>query len=42
MPQVGLQPMIPLFVRAKTVYALGRATTMIGMYKITISKYVIH
>jgi hypothetical protein len=30
MPQVGFEPMIPVFRRAKTVHALDRATTVIG------------
>jgi hypothetical protein len=30
MPQVGFEPMIRAFKRAKTVDALGRATTVIG------------
>jgi hypothetical protein len=30
MPQVGFQPTIPVFERAKTVHALDRAATVIG------------
>jgi hypothetical protein len=30
MPRVGLEPMIPVFERAKTVHALDRAATVIG------------
>jgi hypothetical protein len=30
MPRVGFEPTIPVFERAKTVYALDRAATMIG------------
>jgi hypothetical protein len=30
MPQVGFKPTIPVFERAKTVRALGRAATVIG------------
>jgi hypothetical protein len=30
MPQVGFEPTIPVFERAKTVYALDRAATVIG------------
>jgi hypothetical protein len=30
MPRVGFEPMIPAFERAKTVYALDRAATVIG------------
>jgi hypothetical protein len=29
MPRVGFEPTIPVFERAKTVYALDRATTVI-------------
>jgi hypothetical protein len=32
MPQVGFEPMIPVFKRAKTVHALDRAATMIGYF----------
>jgi hypothetical protein len=31
MPQVGFEPMIPLFERAKTVHALDRAVTVVGI-----------
>jgi hypothetical protein len=31
MPQVGLEPTIPVFERAKTVHALDRAATVIGL-----------
>jgi hypothetical protein len=30
MPQVGVEPTIPVFERAKTVHALDRAAIMIG------------
>jgi hypothetical protein len=30
MPRVGFEPKIPMFERAKTVYALDRAATVIG------------
>jgi hypothetical protein len=30
MPQVGFEPPIPVFERAKTVHALSRETTVIG------------
>jgi hypothetical protein len=30
MPQVGLEPMIPVFERAKTVHALDRSPIVIG------------
>jgi hypothetical protein len=30
MPRVGFEPTIPLFVRAKTVHALGRAASVIA------------
>jgi hypothetical protein len=35
MPSVGFEPMIPVFEPAKTVHALGRAATVIGLYIIT-------
>jgi hypothetical protein len=31
MPQVGFEPMSPVFEREKTVHALDRAATVIGM-----------
>jgi hypothetical protein len=31
MPQVGSEPTIPVFERAKTVHALDRAATVIGL-----------
>jgi hypothetical protein len=31
MPRVGFEPKIPAFERGKTVYALGRAATVIGI-----------
>jgi hypothetical protein len=31
MPQVGLEPTIPVFERAKTVHALDRAAIVIGL-----------
>jgi hypothetical protein len=31
MRQVGFEPTIPVFERAKTVHALNRATTVIGL-----------
>jgi hypothetical protein len=31
MPQVGFEPMIPVFERAKTVHALDSAATVIGL-----------
>jgi hypothetical protein len=33
MPQVGFEPMIPVFERAKIVHALDRAATVIGKGK---------
>jgi hypothetical protein len=33
MSLAGFEPMIPVFQRAKTFYALGRAATMIGCVK---------
>jgi hypothetical protein len=32
MPQVGLEPTIPVFERAKTSHALDRASTVTGFY----------
>jgi hypothetical protein len=32
MPQVGFEPTIPVFQRAKTVHALDRAATVIGKW----------
>jgi hypothetical protein len=32
MPQVGLEPTIPVFERTKTVHALDRAATVMGYY----------
>jgi hypothetical protein len=31
MPRVGFEPTIPVFKRAKTVHALDRAATVIGL-----------
>jgi hypothetical protein len=36
MPRVGYEPTIPVFERAKTVHALDRAATVIGLYLITV------
>jgi hypothetical protein len=38
-PQVGFQPTIPVFKQAKTLYALDRAATVIGI--LTIRSYTI-
>jgi hypothetical protein len=38
MPWVGFEPSIPVFERAKTVHALGRAATVVGMLRIWESK----
>jgi hypothetical protein len=35
MPQVGLEPTIPVFERANTVHALDGAATVIGQEKYT-------
>jgi hypothetical protein len=32
MPRVGFEPTIPVFKRAKTVHALDRAATVIGLH----------
>jgi hypothetical protein len=33
MPQVGFEPTTPVFERAKTVHALGRAASVIGRHQ---------
>jgi hypothetical protein len=38
MPQVGFEPMIPVFERAKTVRALERTATVIGLESSTAHK----
>jgi hypothetical protein len=38
MPQVGFEPMIPVFERAKTVHTCHRAATVIGTLTFTILK----
>jgi hypothetical protein len=40
MPQVGFEPTIPLFERAKTVHALDRTTTVIGVEFFSLDKLV--
>jgi hypothetical protein len=39
MPQLGFEPTIPMFERAKRVYALDMAATVIGIYMIYIYLY---
>jgi hypothetical protein len=39
MPRVGFEPTIPVFEGAKTVYALDRATTLIGSGSISYVKF---
>jgi hypothetical protein len=39
MPRVGFEPTIPVFERAKTVRALDRATTGIGVLLVTAPEY---
>jgi hypothetical protein len=34
MPLVGFEPTIPVFQRAKTVHALDRAATVIGLWEL--------
>jgi hypothetical protein len=41
MPQVGFEATIPVFERAKTVHALGRAVTVVGYFVTTLSKLII-
>jgi hypothetical protein len=36
MPEVGFEPTIPVFERAKTVHALDRATTVIGIMDLNV------
>jgi hypothetical protein len=36
MPRMGIEPTIPVFERAKTVHALDRAATVIGLIRDTI------
>jgi hypothetical protein len=36
MPQVGFEPTIPVFQRAKTVHALDRAAAAIGLRAVTV------
>jgi hypothetical protein len=38
MPRVGFEPTIPVFGRAKTVYVLDRAATVVGRYEVLQSK----
>jgi hypothetical protein len=40
MPRVGFEPTIPVFERAKTVHALDRAVTVIGLYIPQCTKYI--
>jgi hypothetical protein len=39
MPRVGLETTIPVFERAKTVHALDRASTVIGLKLPVVAKY---
>jgi hypothetical protein len=38
MPRVGFEPTIPVFQRAKTVHALDRAVTMIGIRRYSLTQ----
>jgi hypothetical protein len=38
MPRVRFEPTIPAFERAKTVHALDRAATVIGLHVVTITE----
>jgi hypothetical protein len=40
MPQVGFEPTIPVFEQAKTVHALSRAVTVIGIYVYFVVRYL--
>jgi hypothetical protein len=42
MPQVGFEPTIPMFQRAKTVYALDRGATLMGQPRRLIKSYFIY
>jgi hypothetical protein len=42
MPQVGLEPTIPVFERAKTILALDRATTVIGKEELLLFRIDLH
>jgi hypothetical protein len=39
MSQMGLEPTIPVFERANTIYALDRATTVIGLVILSSTLY---
>jgi hypothetical protein len=39
MPRMGFEAMVPAFEMAKTVHALDRAATVIGMHLILYAKY---
>jgi hypothetical protein len=39
MPQVGFEPTIPVFVRAKTVHVLERAATVTGISICTVTQF---
>jgi hypothetical protein len=38
MPQVGFEPTIPVFARAKTIHATDRAAAVIGNYRYSLIK----
>jgi hypothetical protein len=40
MPRVGFEPMTPVFERAKTVHAVDRATTAIGLKETLVDKTI--
>jgi hypothetical protein len=40
MPPVGFEPTISVLERAKTVHALDRATTVIGIFSFIVLKYL--
>jgi hypothetical protein len=38
MPRVGFEPRTPVVEQAKTVYALDREATVIGLFQLTVCK----
>jgi hypothetical protein len=42
MPRMGFEPTIPVFEHAKTVHALDRAATVVGIWSFSVRLYVLH
>jgi hypothetical protein len=42
MPRVGSEPTTPVFERARTVHALDRAATVIGLQEVHSQKFHVH